>query len=200
MKRSELQVGQQYALMSPSQDVGGYREAKQVEVYSTEAKYKSSYRGWNSNDKPRAVKFDGKSVIADDRTYKVGPHAVFGEKDAARLVAVVEKKTTTWEGEVAYTLHAVPLSQLRMPWAEYKSKRATAERQRRREREADNARYDAAEVVRKSNLVFASKLNKLLEEGGGGRLLKAKMHDGEVVLSGPHADLLALVDLVNGEA
>lgn len=204
MKRNEMKVGETYAVLAPSQKVSGSRygfpsKARKVIVVDTEPVwYSSSYHGWNSKDKPATVIIDGTTYEAqDDETIRASDYR---DADAKRSVKVleVEEEGTTWRSrEGRYlTLTTVPLSQVRMTWAEYEVEAAAETERGRRERAARDAAYRRKEAAQKAAAENAAALNRVLE----GTDVKARILDGEVVLAGPLEVLRAIIETANDQS
>lgn len=204
MKRSEMKVGETYAVMAPSQKVGGWKSAKKATVVATEPVYRSSYRSWSSSETPATVVIDGETfAIDDDQTYKVGEkdHDYNGEAKRSVLVMVEdERRRWTRDGyqdpSVYRTLQVVPLSQVRMLWEDYEAESDEARAQKERAWKA----HERAQKERARKTAEATARRDALNEVLAGTDLQAKVVDSEVVLSGPYEVLVAIVETANDQA
>lgn len=140
MKRTDIEVGQEYAVLSPSQrdkvDDRYGPNAKRVMVLDVEPVWVERYTGWR-DDSPVvkvAIRTSDEGgveyVDAKDRTQRAGDYSL---ADAKRAVKVLRREASSWnhEREVRYYVEVVPISQVAMTWAEYARRREVAELNRR---------------------------------------------------------------------
>lgn len=178
MKRSELKVGETYAVLAPAQRVkvdspSSYLRARKVVVFDLSPEWVARTVSYGSGDGTPEVEvlFAGRKVTAKDRT---APVRSYRKDEAGRLVKVLVE--TSWVDERSYSLEVVPVSHVAMTWAEYEGRRGEAERQDAENRAAQNRlrreREKKAEALRK----------KTMASGFDGRV-RYDASRGEVVLS-----------------
>ena len=196
MKRNEMQVGAEYAVLSPSArnkvDADYAPAVKRVRILDTEPVWVESYRSYR--DDRKAVQLEGFGddgiIEAKDGTRKVDPSDYRGD-DAKRGVKVLAADIRYWRGELRYEVSVVPTSMVAMPWAEYAERRKAADERKEAAFKARERKAKAEEVARADRIVRRDKLNAIL----GGTNLRAKLADGEVVITGSPQDLLDLAQL-----
>jgi hypothetical protein len=198
MKRADLVVGQEYVLMSPSQNVDEYSlenygqnkgqpssRTKRVVVLDTAPKFRARSRSWGREDREQvAALWNGEAVLATDGVYELSDTDKDWDGEARRSVKVL-RLYSSWSGPT-YEVTAVPLSQVRMTFDEFMTQaqdaRRRADERRKRQDEAEEARKAASLQL----LDDAKELATLLPDGSG---LAITRDAGRVHISGSLSDL-----------
>ena len=177
MKRAELVKGEAYVVAAPSVTLDGPYAGtiKKVIVLDTEPNFVDRYLGWSSRESlPKAkvpvpglgeLHVPDKTRSLDDPQYSSDP------AEAKRLVRVLVLRDTKYgryDLDVnaietrALIIQAVPISQVRMGWAEYEAMRVEAEAERKREQRRRRDRERAEQAVKDDRQARADALNELL--------------------------------------
>ena len=207
MKRSELVKGETYVVAAPSVTLDGRYAGtvKKVVVLDTEPNFVEQYLGWSSRETLPKTTLEVPEVGVlriPDQTRAPGYDAE--EKDAKRLVRVLVLKDTRYgryDEDVNHIdpdrliIKVVPISQVRMTWANYEAMRAGVAAAAKREDRRRRDRERVEQAVKDGRAGLAAKLNRVLgPEGATG--IQAKVILDQVVLTGAPADLLDAARLV----
>lgn len=198
MKRSELKVGEEYAVLSPSQKVNLRKRwapaAKRVRVLDTEPRWHDGgYRSWRGDPVPTTALqgFDGDGEV-QATNYVLQPVSEYREADAKRSVKVLTADLASrWTAEDGaewwqrYSITTVPISQVAMTWAEYQAIRAEVRAEYEKAEKAVERQREALKVARKEREARRDQLNNLL----AATPFRAKVLDDEVAIVGPAADM-----------
>ena len=201
MKRNEMKVGTEYAVLAPSQrakvDSNYGPDAKHVRVLDVEPIWSDRYIGWGGWDKlPKVsvVGFNGEKAVARDRTERVSETS-YGAGTGKRYVKVLVGKQGYGykETKMEYEVVVVPISQVAMTWAEYDGRRKTAEARRDREYRQARKANDEKAARTKAQQEFRDELNETLASTN---LTASLGRDGEVVITGSNEDLRDLANVL----
>lgn len=200
MKRAELKAGEEYVVAAPSVQLdGSYTGAhKRVRVLDPEPVWSETYIGWRSHSTLPKVKvlIEGRSRHVPDKTELATVYRASEAKRSVRVLTLINTRYGGWHREKDpfqdAIIEVVPISQVRMTWAEFLVLREQAEREKnnanRRRRDAERAE----EALKADRQRRKDKLNELLAGTG----LVAEVHDSKVVITGPPQDLLDAAGLV----
>jgi hypothetical protein len=192
MKRSELEVGQDYVVLAPSQrvDKNYLPTGKRARVLDTEPVWTQAFiRTWAGLPVATLEGFDGEQAEAKDKS-----ELDRGAKEGTRFVRclVGNYESSDWYADEhggshwRYTIEAVAISQLRMPWDDFKALKDAKDTER-------DLRYKAMAVIDRERERNAKRINELLKVAGSQVRAKVSARRG-VILEGPVGDLLELAE------
>lgn len=196
MKRADIKVGEEYAVLAPSQvPVQSWTTAKHVKVLDTKPVWRADgTSSWSSHKAPivRST-WRGQRVNAKDYTSQV-QEGGWGADEAKRSVKVLVREVWGFSDrqDINFYIKIVPVSQVRMLYSEFEKQQAKAKRARDAEWKRRDDEREAAEKLHDERDRQVKELNDRLTYTPG---ISAIQRDGKLCLTGDFAALTSLVQV-----